>query len=123
MSLRLKAIHAEFAVCKLESVEQADLDAEFVFISKTDEEISLVCETGRVPPQAIDVEKGWRMFKVEGILDFGMVGVIAGMSKVLATAEIPIFVISTFNTDYILFKNVHYAKAATALEQSGYSLM
>lgn len=122
MPLKLTAVQGEFAVCKIPSWDLAAPGGTFVFCAKTDEEISLVCESAHIPAQAIAVENGWRMFKIDGPLDFGMVGVIAGISALLAENRIPIFAISTFDTDYLLVRNEHYEKSKQVLRQSGYDI-
>lgn len=72
--------------------------------------------------QTLNMEQGWRMFKVAGVLDFSLTGVIAGISSVLASAGIGIFVLSTFNTDYILVKNDDFVAAGKALQLAGYTV-
>jgi len=119
----LEQLHKDFSVCKLTSPEHVDLTNPFTFVSKTDDELSLVCETNRIPPNATDVEKGWKALKLCGILDFGLIGIIAKLSGLLAENNIPVFVISTFNTDYILLKNDHYNSAKQLLSINGYDLI
>jgi len=121
--MTLKQLNKDFSVCKLISPEHVDLTAPFTFVSKTDDELSLVCETARVPPNAADVENGWKALKICGVLDFGLVGIIAKLSGLLAENNIPVFVISTFNTDYILLKNEHYNSAKQLLSVNGYDFV
>ena len=71
-------------VCKVASIREIDLDAGFCFIGKTDEELSLVCETKNVPASAAEREDGWRAFRVRGVLDFSLVGILAGLTRALA---------------------------------------
>jgi hypothetical protein len=120
--MELLIIDGDFSVCKVTGMEQVDFSMELFFIAKTPDEISLVCESCFVPPNAIEVESGWRMIKVSGVLDFGLVGVVAKISSILAEAKISIFVVSTFNTDYILLKADSFEKGLKALSRSGYSL-
>lgn len=68
-------------------------------------------------------ETGWKMLKISGILDFGMIGVIAKISNLLAEANISIFVISTYNTDYILLKSLDFDEGVTLLENNGYTIV
>ena len=89
---------------------------------KTDEESSLVCRTEDVPDNITDREDGWKAFRIEGVLDFSLIGILAKISALLAENEIGIFVVSTFNTDYILVKSENYAKALNALEKAGYGI-
>ena len=118
--MELCKIEYDFTVCKIDSIEQADFTREFVFLSKTDDEVSLVCETAYVPSNAVAVEPGWKALKISGILDFGLIGVIAKISNILAEAQIGIFVVSTYNTDYILIKDENFNKSVKILMQNDY---
>jgi hypothetical protein len=86
-----------------------------VFLAITDREISLVCPESRVPPDALDVNRGWSLFRVAGTMDLGLVGVLAHISTRLAAAEIPIFAISTHATDHFLVKADRLPAALAAL--------
>ena len=118
--MELQKIECDFSVCKIRSIEQADFTREYVFLQKTSDEISLVCESTCVPPNAITVEAGWKALRISGLLDFGLVGVIAKIANILADVEISIFVISTFNTDYILLKAENFFKGTQELVRHGY---
>ena len=121
--MELKRLENELTVCKVASVDDVDLSGEFVFVGKTDEEISLVCETGSVPAGAIVREDGWRCFRIQGVLDFSLVGILAKITGVLAAEGICIFAVSTFNTDYILVKEGDFDRALDALAAVGYSVV
>lgn len=116
----LQVIDKLFTVCKVEDYACVDLQAEYVFLSKTDEELSLVCETSDTPPNVLAREDGWRAFRIEGTLDFSLVGILASITTLLADAGIGIFAISTFNTDYILVKAENLNPALQVLAQNGY---
>ena len=118
----LQKIECDFSICKVENIKQIDLSREFVFMSKTPDEISVVCETDYIPPNAIAFESGWKALKVSGELDFSLIGIIAKIADILAKTEISIFVISTFNTDYILIKAENLDRSIHALECNGYSV-
>lgn len=121
MNLKLKSLPLDLTVCKLATLDQLDLSAGFFFVGRTDEEISLVCETARVPENTLAREDGWRVFRVEeGPLDFSLVGILSRISAVLAENQIGIFAVSTFNTDYILVKKDNFPKAQKALTREGY---
>lgn len=120
--MELQPLNREFSVCKLTSVNGIDLTQTFTFLSVTDDEISLVCDSAQVPRNALRVEAGWKGLKIKGVLDFGMIGVIAKIAGILAEQNISIFVISTFNTDFILLKSTDYQKAVHLLGQNGYIL-
>ena len=94
----------ELTVCKVRSIKDINTEDDFFFAAKTDEEISLVCKTENVPQQTIQREDGWRCFRVEGTLDFSLVGILSKLSAILAENGISIFAVSTFNTDYVLVK-------------------
>lgn len=95
----------------------------FFTLSVTDEEVSLVCETASVPAVMRDREDGWKAFRITGVLDFSLIGILAGITAVLAEARVGVFVISTYNTDYILVKQNNFSAAAEALSAAGYTLL
>ena len=99
------------------------LDSEFFFIGKTDEEISLVCKTEDTPAGTIEREDGWNGFRIQGILDFSLIGILSKLSTILAENEIGIFAVSTYNTDYILVKSENFEKAMSVLEEQGYRVV
>ena len=102
--MQIKVLDQNFTVCKVEDYSQVNLDKEFTFIEKTDEENSLVCLTENVPTNTTEREDGWRALRIEGVLDFSLVGILAKIATILADCKIPIFAISTYNTDYVLVK-------------------
>lgn len=119
--MEIKIIDGEFSVCQTEDFSKVDFSEDFLFTGKTDEENSLVCKTECVPDNAVKREDGWRAMRIEGTLDFSLTGIIAGISKVLAEKKIGVFVVSTYNTDYVLVKDL---KGATqALKDAGYSIV
>lgn len=121
--MEMKQLQYDFAVCKIKTIHQVNFDEEFTFLSKTDDEISLVCSTEHIPNDATDIEKDWKGLKISGILDFGMIGVIAKISNVLAEQNISIFVVSTYNTDYIFLKSQFYADAIKVLCDNNYVIV
>ncbi len=120
--MELERLTLELSVCKLKSAAEAGLCGGFFFLGKTDREVSLVCPAGEVPPGAIAREDGWRAFRVRGTLDFSLIGVLARLSVILAENGIGIFVVSTFDTDYILVRDEDFDRAALALEKGGYAV-
>ena len=119
--MKLKTLDQELSVCKVVSISDIDLNGKFFFIGNT-EEISLVCLTSDVPENTTDRVDGWRTFRIEGVLDFSLIGILSEISKVLADNKIGIFVVSTYNTDYILVKKENLQKAQQALKASGYEV-
>lgn len=120
--LKLKKLEPNFTVCKLEDISTVDLSAEFCFVGKTDEEVSLVCPDAFVPDHVIGREDGWKAFCIEGTLDFSLIGILARISAVLAAENIGIFVVSTYNTDYVLVKKENFDRALNALSEAGYEI-
>lgn len=118
----LNIINEEFSVCKVADYEGIDLSSPYIFIGSTDEEKSLVCPIQLVPDNTVERDDGWKAFRIEGTLDFSLIGILAAISKVLADGGIGIFAISTFNTDYILTKAENFEKAIKALETKGYKI-
>ena len=116
----IKVIDKEFAVCKITDVTEVNFNDEFCFVGKTDEELSLVCSSEFVPKNTIVCDSGWRAFRIEGILDFSLTGILARAADILANAKIPIFAVSTYNTDYILIKNEFFRKALDVLKENNY---
>ncbi len=97
--MELKIIDIEFSVCKVNDYSEIDLNRPFTFTGSTDEERSLVCPTYLVPDNVVERNDGWRVFRIEGVLDFSLIGILADISKCLADNNIGIFAISTYNTD------------------------
>jgi hypothetical protein len=118
--MKLRLLEGPYAVCKAEDFSQVDYRGEFLFLAKTDEEFSIVCQADQVPANTTAVELGWRAFRIEGQLDFSLIGILARISAILADRKIGIYVISTFNTDYILVKSENLAAAIDALGREGY---
>ena len=120
--MRIKVLPQALTVCKISSISNIDLGRPFYFIGRTDEELSLVCETQDAPAHTVGREDGWRGFRVEGTLDFSLVGILAKLSGLLAQANIGIFAVSTYNTDYILVKAENLEGAMRALSGGGYEI-
>jgi len=100
-----------------------DFAWDFSFLVKTPDEISFVCESTNVPSGVIQSEAGWKALKIAGVLEFGQIGIIAKIANILAEAEIGIFVVSTYDTDYILLKTENYAGGIQKLASNGYDIM
>jgi hypothetical protein len=121
MTLRLRVMPGSLAVCRLGPAAAIPAWATGAFLSatRTPDELSLVCDEATVPDGA-QAERGWRALQVEGPLDFGLTGVLAGLATALAAARIPIFVISTFDTDWLLVPGARLDAALDALRRAGY---
>ena len=120
--MRLQIIEGKFSVCKVENLRAVNFNVPWLFVGKTDAEISVVWLTADVPHATLAREDGWRALRVAEPMDFGLTGVLAGISTVLAQAGISIFAVSTFDTDYILIKAENLGLAQTALEAGGYTI-
>lgn len=121
--MKLKTITHDFSICKVNDFSQVDIKQEYCFTAKTEEENSLVCPTENVPDNTLERDDGWRALRIEGVLDFSLVGILARISALLAENKIGIFVISTYNTDYILVKKEDSLKATKILAAAGYDMV
>ena len=120
--MKLKILSCPLTVCKLAGTEQVNLADDFYFIGRTDEELSLVCRTEHTPSGTLEREDGWRGFRIEGTLDFSLIGILSKLSAILAENGIGIFAVSTYNTDYILVKEENLPRAMDALSAAGYEI-
>ncbi len=121
--MELKRIDCKLTVCKVTEVSSINLEAGFYFIGKTDEEVSLVCKTEDTPINTIEREDGWRGFRIQGVLDFSLIGILSKLSGILAEYKIGIFAVSTYNTDYILVKEENFERALNVLAAEGYTVV
>ena len=122
ISIVIEPLDVRLTVCKVEDYSQTDLAKPFCFTGATDEELSLVCPSDIVPSNTTERDDGWRAFRIVGTLDFSLIGILARISEILASNEIGIFAISTYNTDYILTKEGNYDRALDVLKRSGYTI-
>lgn len=120
--MELKRLPYDLTVCKLADGAAVDLNADFYFLSKTDEERSLVCKTEDTPSETTARDDGWKAFRIEGVLDFSLIGILSKLSGILAAHGIGIFAVSTYNTDYILVKAENFDAALAALAAEGYAV-
>jgi hypothetical protein len=121
MTLRLTILPGEFAVCRLEpDAEEPALapGTSFMSVTRTARELSIVCAAELAPDHA-RIEPGWACLQVAGPLDFGLTGILAAIATPLAVAEISIFAVSTFDTDYVLVKHARLEVAVRALQRAG----
>lgn len=120
--MRLKKLPYNLTVCKVEDISAINLSAEFFFIGRTDEELSLVCRTEDAPENMVERDDGWRGFRIEGVLDFSLIGILSKLSTILAENQIGIFAVSTYNTDYILVKAENFDRAMDVLTSAEYEV-
>lgn len=124
MSLTLSVLPDRYAVCQLPPDTPLPAWAlnGWFSITRTDEELSLVCAQQHIPAN-ISAERDWRVLKIHGPLDFGLVGVLAAIAQPLAQAHISIFAVSTFNTDYVLVKAATLDHAIATLREGGHTVV
>ena len=122
MNLTLEILSDTFAICRLNANAPIPswAQGEFVTITRTLDELSIVCRHRDVPDD-IQCEAEWRCLRVAGKLEFTQIGIIASLTQVLSEANISVFVISTFDTDYLLVRKADLDRTIEALEEKGYS--
>lgn len=121
MQLRLTPLPQLFAVCRLPPGDPIPTWARgaFVSITRTSEELSIVCEEGEVPEE-VTAERAWRCLKIEGPIPFEMTGVAAAVVAPLAMAHISVFLVATYDTDYLLVKAATFEQAVDVLSRAGH---
>ena len=85
--MKLKIIDSKLTVCKVADISAIAFTADFFFIGKTDEELSLVCRTADAPSETLERDDGWRGFRIQGSLDFSLIGILSKLSGILAEFE------------------------------------
>lgn len=122
--MQLYALDELYAVVRLEPdapLPDWAVRGHFRSVTRSDTEMSIVCREEDVPPNA-SAERGWVCLQVAGPLDFSLTGVVASLVAPLAEAEIPLFLISTFETDYLLVRERDHHAAVEALALAGHSV-
>lgn len=123
--LTMKLLKEKYGVCRLNKTElipEWAKNSDFFSITKTSDELSIVCFEDNIPND-IKCEKDWRVLKIEGPLDFSLIGILASISTILAQKGISIFAISTYDTDYILIKNKNIDNAIDSLIKERYEVI
>jgi hypothetical protein len=116
----LRPLPDRYAICRLAA--DAAAPASFFSITRTPDELSIVCIETQAPEGA-KTESGWRALQVIGPLEFSLTGILAAIAAPLAAAGVSIFAISTFDTDYVLVKEENLAKAWAALRAAGHRVL
>ena len=122
--LTILVLQETFAICRLtknSSVPKWALLGDFYSVTRTSDELSVVCSQVNVP-EGITCDKGWRCLKVEGPLDLSLTGVIASLAATLAHASISIFGVSTYDTDYLMVREKDLQRAVLVLSQAGHEV-
>jgi hypothetical protein len=120
--LTLSVLWEPFAICRLpvgERVPEWALTQDFFSITRTSDELSLVCPQAGIP-SGVPAERGWRCLKVEGPLDFSATGILASLTEPLARGGVPVFATSTFDTDYLMLPERDFDRAVPILEGAGH---
>jgi hypothetical protein len=111
-----------FSLCRLapgDAIPSWALSSNFYTISKTSDELSVVCESLYVPAE-VKQDGNWRLLKIASVLNLSLTGITAKFSTALANADINLCVIATYETDYILVKQEKLQPAITALQHAGF---
>ncbi len=122
--LRLEVVPGTYAVCRLAAAEPLPEWAgsgPFVSVTRTEAELSVVCPEDAVPA-GVRKEPGWRCLRVVGPLGFGMTGVLASLAGPLASSGVSIFVVSTYDTDYLMVQDRDLERGKDALERAGHTV-
>ncbi|WP_207940553.1 hypothetical protein DOK78_001940 [Enterococcus sp. DIV2402] len=118
----LTVLSEEFSVIQVSDISMIDLAISPLFIGQTTDEISVVLPTKAITVSTLNREDYWKVFKIDGVLDFSLVGILAKLATILAEQSISIFALSTFNTDYILVKTADFEEAKKVLLHQDYQI-
>lgn len=121
--MEIKRLDNSFTVCKVRNYSLVSLEDEYCFIGKTDEENSLVCKCESVPDNVIERVDGWKAFRIQGVLDFSLIGILSKITTVLAEHNIGVFAVSTYNTDYIFVKEENFSETLRLMSDLGYKVI
>jgi hypothetical protein len=122
--LELLILDDRLAVCRLDQVSGVPswaTSGDFFSVTRTSEELSIVCQESIVP-EDVKAVKGWRVLRLVGTFEFSMVGILASLTTPLADAGIGLFALSTFDTDYLLVKEDDLVRAVEALRSYGHGV-
>ena len=125
MTQTLTVLDGRFAVCRLDAGSTppgwAFAASGFVSVTRTPDEVSVVCEAAAAPEGVLAV-RDWRCLRVEGQLDFALTGILASLAAPLAEAGVSIFVVNTYDTDYVFVREAALDRAVAALEAAGHTV-
>ena len=122
--LTMKLLKGHYAVCRFNkghAIPEWAYIGSFFSITSTMDELSIVCNEDNLP-EGITCSRGWSVLKIQGPLDFSLIGILSGISSILASKGISIFAVSTYDTDYILVKNNDIEDAIAALAEENYEI-
>lgn len=115
----LLMIDEKFAICQLENFDEVDFNKQYIFTARTKEEYSLICPEQMVPHKYLQLEKGWRCFRIAEDAAFSKYGMIAFLADIVAKQQTGILVVATYDTDYILIKEEKMDQVQKALIDAG----
>jgi hypothetical protein len=124
MNINFKLLHGQYTIVQFPPESEIPTwiqGDDFIALVRTRDELSIVCES-ELTPNDVRSDQCWRILKVDEILDFSLVGILAQISTILASEGVSIFVISTYNTDYLMIKDEQLRKAVVALQQAGHKV-
>jgi uncharacterized protein len=122
--LTIIVLPGEYAICRLFATDEIPawaLQSSFYTVSKTPDELSVICEASMVPGST-KAEKGWCLLKIAAVLDLSLTGITAKFSSALAEAGINLCVVATYDTDYILIKEEKQTTAIQCLQNAGFTV-
>lgn len=120
--LQFHRLPGQYSIVKLPAeapVPDWSAKGNFSSVTRTGEELSIVCPSENVPPNAQSPHQ-WVCLKLEGPFPFSLTGVLLAIIEPLSTQDVPIFAVSTFDTDYVLIQEEHADKALELLAQAGH---
>lgn len=123
--LQFEVLPKRFAVCQLDMVKPLPnwvFSSSFYTVSKTADELAVVCEEDLVQDEIVK-SVGWRLLKINAVLDLSLTGITAQFSTALAKAGVNLSVIATYNTDYILVEEAKLTTAIEALRGAGFEVI
>lgn len=115
----LQIINREFSIYKAEEVPRDFVQKEFIFVSKTDHELSVICETKYVPDQVLTIEHGWKCFRIAEDAAFSKYGMIAYLADIIAEKKSSTVIVATYDTDYLFIKNEKFDLVINTLKEHG----
>ena len=121
--MQLRRIAGDFSICRVRDLSQVKWQEDWTFAAIRPGELSLLCKSAHVPPDALKREDGYCGFEIVGQLDFSLIGILARISTVLAEAGVSILAQSTFDTDCVFLKTAQRQVAAQALVDAGYTFV
>lgn len=123
MRLALRVLPGAFAICRLPADASVPdwAQGEWLSITRTLDELSIVCEQARVP-HGVQADRDWRCLQVQGPLDLALIGILAALTAPLAQARIGVFAVSTYDTDYLLIQECNLDQAVRVLREADFEI-